>query len=280
MSIADTRYVGMGGTTFYDFHLMHRFLGVNRMVSLERDPNLQRRSEFNCPFDFVKVRKQTAAEFLAADSYRKPTIYWFDYDDSMGPSIIADITSLGTKVKVGGFAFVTVCAEPPRFYGKLSMEARLAEFQKEMGDFSVNLVAANMADAEFPNTIHRILVSAFAYAFAPRKDGQFQLLFQVQYKDSVKMITVGGCFCKESDAAPITRRVKSNLPFLLREFPYKMRRLNLTARERLLFDIAVTKKRLNSRQANFLKTLGFKQDDFDTYRDLIRFLPRYSESII
>ena len=35
--ISSSRYVGMGGTTFYDFHLLHRFLGINRMISLERN---------------------------------------------------------------------------------------------------------------------------------------------------------------------------------------------------------------------------------------------------
>ncbi len=39
LTISDCRYVGMGGTRFIDFHLMHRFLSVNRMISLERDPD-------------------------------------------------------------------------------------------------------------------------------------------------------------------------------------------------------------------------------------------------
>ena len=44
---SDYRYVGMGGTMFYDFHLIHRFLGINNMISLERDPKTHPRSEFN-----------------------------------------------------------------------------------------------------------------------------------------------------------------------------------------------------------------------------------------
>jgi hypothetical protein len=280
MTVSDCRYVGMGGTMFYDFHLMHRFLGVNQMISLERDACTHPRSEFNCPFDFISVQNRTVADFLAADSDEGATIYWLDYDDGLGPDIAADIASLGTRVKKGGFAFVTVYGQPPGFLEKQTTEQRLEYFQQQLGDFSVGFTAADMEQAAFPNTVHRVLMAAFKNAFAPRTDGQFQILFQVEYKDSSTMITVGGCFSDTKEAPHILRRVKADLPFLLKNPPYKIRSLNLTERERALFDQAVTKRRRNSSQANLLRFLGFKKKDFDAYRDLIRFLPRYHESII
>lgn len=280
LTISDCRYVGMGGTMFYDFHLMHRFLGVSRMVSLERDPDIHPRCEFNCPFDFIEVENKTAAAFLAQDNDDVPTIYWFDYDDGFGPDIIADIISLGTGVKVGGFAFVTVYANPPGVLEKQTKEQRLEYFQQNMGDFAVGLTVDHMENDEFPNTVYQVLMAAFQNAFAARIDGRFQILFQVQYKDSTPMITAGGCFSGGETAPNILRRVKTDLPFLLRGSPYKIRQLNLTERERVLFDMAVTKSRGNSKQANSLKLLGFKKRDFEAYRDLIRFLPRYHESII
>jgi hypothetical protein len=279
-AISDCRYVGMGGTMFMDFHLMHRFLGVSRMVSLERDPEMHPRSAFNCPFDFISVKKETVAQFLANDKSDATTIYWLDYDDGLGPDITADIISLGTRVKVGGFAFVTAYAEPPGALEKLTKEQRLEYFQQNLGDFSVGLTVDDMENYAFPETVRRILVAAFKNAFSARKDGQFQAIFQVQYKDSAQMITVGGCFCKESHVAGLLHRVRTDLPFLLKNLPYKIKHLNLTERERVLFDMAVTKQDVNSNQSTSLKSLGFKKSDFDAYRDLIRFLPRYHESII
>src|SRR5215831_12311980 len=76
ITISDCRYVGMGGTKFYDFHLMYRFLGLKNTVSLERDPGIHKRAEFNCPYKFVKVEQKTVAEFLAYDLIKTPTIYW------------------------------------------------------------------------------------------------------------------------------------------------------------------------------------------------------------
>ncbi len=270
----------MGGTLFYDFHLMHRFLGINQMISLERDPDMHPRSQFNCPFDFITVENRTVAQFLAADSDDTKTIYWLDYDDGLNTEITADITALGTRMKVGGFAFVTVYANPPGVLEKQTKEQRLDYFQQYLGDFSVGIVADEMETSKFPRTVHHVLMAAFKNAFAARTDGQFQLLFQVQYKDSSPMVTVGGCFCKTDDVAEIRSRVRTDLPFLLKDPPYNILHLNLTERERVVFDMAVTRRRSNSRQANALLSLGFNKQHLDAYRDLIRFLPRYHESII
>ena len=265
---------------FMDFHLMHRFLGVTRMISLERDPDMHPRSEFNCPFDFISVKKETVAQFLAKDNDDATTIFWLDYDDGLGPDITADIISLGTRVKVGGFAFVTAYADPPGALERMTKERRLEYFQQNLGDFSVGLTVDDMENSAFPDTVRRILVAAFKNAFAARADGEFQTIFQVLYKDTARMITVGGCFCKNSHTPALLHRVRTDLPFLLKRLPYKIRHLNLTERERVLFDMAVTKSNANYNQSTSLRALGFKKKDFDAYRDLIRFLPRYHESII
>jgi hypothetical protein len=280
IGISDCRYVGMAGNKFYDFHLLYRYLGVRKMISLERDTAAHARSRFNCPYDFIKVEQTTAAEFLAADTDQSPTIYWLDYDDGLTGDIVADITSLGSKMVLRGFAFITINAEPRGILINQSSEQRLEHFQETLGDFSIELTATDMENSQFSSTVHGILLAAFRNAFAARKDGEFQPLFQVQYRDTSIMTTIGGCFCAPRQSRRIQERMDVNLPFLLKAEPYRIRNLNLTERERVLFDLAVTRHRSNSRSANSLRSLGFGQEDFVAYRDLIRFLPRYYESII
>lgn len=265
---------------FYDFHLLHRFLGINRMISLEREPNMHRRSSFNCPFDFITVRNETVARFLSTDKNETVTIYWLDYDDGLGPDIAADIMSVGTRLKVGGFAFVTIYAQPPGILEKQRTDQRLEYFQEHLSGFSTGLSTADMENAAFPTTVYHVLMAAFRNAFAARKDGVFRPLFQVQYKDSVQMVTVGGRLCTRAAVREFEQRVRTDLPFLSGRHPYKIRSLNLTERERALFDMAVTKNDENSDQARILKGIGFRSGDLNVYRDLIRFLPRYHESII
>jgi hypothetical protein len=238
------------------------------------------RSEFNCPFDFITVKKETVATFLATDKDETVTIYWFDYDDSLGPEITADIRSLGTRLKVGGFAFVTICAQPSGVLEKQRPQERLDYLQEYLGDFSIGLTLDDMENSAYPTTVYKVLMAAFRYAFAARADGTFRPLFQVLYRDTTQMVTVGGCFCSRDAVATVVQRIRADLPFLFRKRPYKIQNLNLTEREKALFDIAVTKEQPDSEQTKSLLALGFKKRDFDAYRDLIRFLPRYHESII
>jgi hypothetical protein len=271
----------MGGTVFYDFYLLHRFLGISDMISLERHPDTYRRSRFNCPYDFIKVKNRTAAEFLASDRSKLRTIYWFDYDDGISPDVTTDILSLGRRLQPNGFAFVTVCAEPPGALIKMNTIERLDYFVEHMGDFAADLQQEDMENSNFPSTIHRILLAAFRRAFSARSDGKFNPLLQVQYNDSVMMSTVGGCFCSDGAISAMRERVAKDLPFLVSEkLPYHIRRINYTERERVLFDMAATKSSVASPQAKKLKSLGFKDSDLKSYNELIRFLPRYYESII
>ena len=94
------------------------------------------------------------------------------------------------------------------------------------------------------------------------------------------MITVGGFFCDPAKAKSVRRRVEIDLPFLLKPTLYNIEKFNLTERERAVFDLAATKVGAENEQSEILTGLGFKPKEIAAYCDLIRFLPRYHESII
>ena len=108
LPMAEYRYVGMGAVRFYDFLLVHRYIGVSSMVSLEHDENIFRRAKFNVPYDFIDVRNQDTGAFIAGDSFETPTILWLDYDGGLSPRIIDNLTAAALKIKQGDFLFTTV----------------------------------------------------------------------------------------------------------------------------------------------------------------------------
>ncbi len=279
-ALASYHYVGMGGISFYDFHLVHRLLGLRKMTSLERNTEIYPRCEFNRPFGFLKVLNQTSGDYLASSTQPDKCICWFDYDDGINPDITADITSLGAKLKPGGFAFVTVCAVPFGVLDRLSTAKRLNYFQEHFGDFAIGLNEEMMADSAFPDTVCRILSTAFQNAFAPRTDGKFLLQFRVSYKDSTPMITVGGYLGRPNEVSSVVKRLKKRMPFLMHTAPYQIRNFNLTERERNLFDVAATNSRKRSKEASALRALGFEDKHIELHQEIIRFIPRYQESII
>jgi hypothetical protein len=282
LPIAEYRYIGMGANRFYDFLLIHKYLGLSRMISLEHDPVMYKRAVFNCPYSFIDVQKKTAADFIATDTFSISSIIWLDYDGGISPLITQDIASLSTKLKVGDFCFVTVFGGPPGVLNRVSDSDRLAWFQDELGDVAADISLADVEKASFPDAVHKVLIAAFLNAFSVRRDGKFVPFLQVEYADSSPMITVGGGLLADGQAVAFKHRTQKALPFLNTEDTklYEIKSLYLTERERVLFDRATTWPNKRSSERNHLKKLGFKDQEMAAYKDLIRYLPRYVETIV
>ena len=282
LPIGDYRYVGMGANRFYDFLLMHRYLGIRKMTSLEHDPKMFRRAEFNVPFGFIDVLPNTVADFLASDKLSHPDVFWFDYDGGIASTILDDIASMAVRAKVGDFCFVTVFGGPTRSLERVNDQERLLAVQEEFGAFAGQLTLGDVERSAFPRAVHKMLAAAFVNAFSPRIEGRFYPLLQVKYSDSAPMVTVGGAFLTEGQGASYTARLKATMPYLAppRNQMYEIVSLNLTERERALFDRAVTASSKRTKERRTLKGLGFSEEELAAYRDMIRYLPRYVETIV
>ncbi|MGO4128853.1 O-methyltransferase [Inquilinus sp. YAF38] len=282
LPISSYRYIGMGANRFYDFLLIHKYLGIQKMISLEHDDEMYKRALFNVPYGFIDVKNSDAASFIATDALSDPCLLWLDYDGGIGSRTVSDISSLSTKLKVGDFCFVTVFGGPPRVLDRENDETRLVWLQDNLGDVAGEVTMADVERSAFPDAVHKVLIAAFRNAFSVRRDGGFVPFLQVEYSDSLPMVTVGGGFLADGQASSFKTRVSRALPFLSTEATklYEIRSMHLTERERVLFDKAATKKNKVSSEKNQLKALGFKEHEISTYRDLIRYLPRYVETIV
>lgn len=282
LPIREYRYIGMGANRFYDFLLLHKYLGLKDMISLEHDKAMFKRAEFNVPYKFIDVRNETVAEFLLEDKTTKPEIFWLDYDGGIGPDIVADITSMSTRLKVGDFCFITVSGGAPRLMDSMNDADRLTTIRETLHDVSGAVRLEDVERSAFPVAVHKILIAAFKNAFAARLDGKFIPLLQVEYSDSVPMVTVGGAFLAEGTAVAYRKKIKHSLPFLATEAAelYEIRSLHLTERERSLFDRAATANKVRTTERNTLKALGFKDAELKAYNELIRYLPRYVETMV
>jgi hypothetical protein len=281
LNVSNCRYVGMGGFKFYDFMLMHRYVGLREMISLEHDIDLISRCEFNRPYDFIRVRNLRCGDFLKSDSFSGNSIYWLDYDDSINDAIMEDIQILGTRLRNGSFMFLTVAADTPSDLRSLREHRRLELLKDQFGVFASELTEDDVDDVRFPMAVYKIIIAAVKNAFAARANGAFHPHFRVLYRDTVNMLTVGGYLCASGIGRTVRARLKRNLPFLLgdQDRPYRIRTFNLSERERHLIEFASTKRR-GSKEANLLRRLGLRTAEIDAYRDLVRFMPRYFETML
>ena len=281
-SIPDYRYVGMGANRFYDFILIHKYLGINKMISLEYDQKMLPRAKFNCPYKFIKILNTTAHNFISSDGFAGNSIYWMDYDGSIGPEITRDIASLAPSVKSGDFVFFTVCGAPPGNIKGEGSSNRLFELKDIFGDLANLLTEKDMENSKFARAVHKILDAAFKSAFVVRREGVFRPFFQVEYADGLDMITYGGIFATKAECQKFLKLLKVKVPFLstksLRN--YRIKKFNLTEKERNLFDLAATAKCSSAEEIGELEKLGFKRKELRSYKELLRYHPRYVETFV
>ena len=280
--VSDYRYVGMGANRFYDFVLIHKYLGTTKMISLEHDPKMIRRAEFNKPYKFIEIVPTASNDFILGNEYTKNSIYWMDYDGRVRQSIVQDIAALGPKLVLGDFVFVTICAEPPRFLQSKSGADRLTEIKDRFGDFANALTLEDMENATFIDAVHKILHAAFKFTFATRKEGQFRTFFQIEYADGVKMLTYGGVFATKDMLSEYVKVLRTKIPFLRHRglSRYKISKFDLTDKEKRLFDLAATSSTEDKIEIREMRRLGFRAAELKRYKELLRYHPRYVETFV
>lgn len=197
LEISSYRYVGMGANRFYDYLLLHRYLGIQNMVSLENDPNMVERARFNAPYGFIEVREQSTTDFIRFDEFDGRSIYWFDYDGAIGTEVVGDIYSLERAVSPGDFIFVTVSGEPPRMLRNKNSTARADWYTDTFGEVANQIQPEDCEDNTFKQSVHNILRTTFRHAFTNTRD-VFSMPLQIFYRDGTQMVTVGGCYLSGS----------------------------------------------------------------------------------
>src|SRR4051794_25570909 len=77
--LADYQYVGFGAVEFFDFDLVHRRLGVHKLISIESEANLIPRCRFNRPFKGIEVLSGMSLTILPTLDWSGLSIVWLDY---------------------------------------------------------------------------------------------------------------------------------------------------------------------------------------------------------
>ena len=281
LSTPKYRYVGMGGNRFYDFLLMHKYLGTSNMISLEHDKNMYDQACFNQPYKFIEVKNINTQEFIDNDDYDGNSIYWFDYDGALSDEITADINSMGTKLNLGDFFFITIFAGVPNYLDKMSSSERLSWFKDKFGNLASEVTREDVTNVNYFKANYKIVMAAIKNAFAYSDEANFISYLKIKYQDTKPMITIGGVLTTSNVQEKLLNNFREKMPFLNASSGklFDLKVPNVTEKERLLFDLATTNKRTNSKEMNHLLKLGFKPKDMSNYSSMLRYLPRYVETI-
>lgn len=205
--IRDCTYVSFGGPFLEDFRLMHSHFGMERLISLEIDPEVLARQQFNQPMSCVSLLQQSSGDFIATYRVEGQSIIWLDYASPKDLRVqIQEVQALLPKLGVGDVVKITVNANPDslvrsgggRTVDDLAPE-RFAELSRRIGDLLPS--GANetmMTSDELPQLLFRTL--SLQTQRAMKGTGHlFIPLTAFHYTDSHTMLTAAGIVLRDDE---------------------------------------------------------------------------------
>jgi hypothetical protein len=274
------RYVGFGSVYFSDFILLHKVTGISRMISIEQEEAESERFVFNKPFRCVRMLFGAASDVLPLLSWKQPTILWLDYDGRLDAEKLDDIAFFCANAPSDSMLVVTVNAHPtlPNCVPLTAERVR--------GDIHGSRAPAGLTDASLrdwgtADTYATILFNEIDKAigtrngFGTERDIAFKDLFNFQYKDSVRMLTVGGLLHRTVDSEKVKRCRFNDLYFVRdRSDPFVIPVPRLTYREVRFLDALLPSKI----SAKTIAKRRLPADDVAEYARIYRYFPTFADA--
>ena len=225
-SLEDHAYVSMAAFAMEDQRLVHRLLGIERLVAFDMDKDVVGRQLFNRPTSGTKCVSSTAtsmvkdielsvqaAGILDAEGY----IVWLDYTDpkQIGTQV-ADFHKLLTQLGTNDIVRVTVNANYDWWAGKsypsnpVPIDVRQARaFNKLTKELKTYLPTTIKADDLGEEGIAVALAQTFGRAAGAAIKGRriFEPLSIVRYADGQQMLTITGTVVELAERAALRAKL-------------------------------------------------------------------------
>jgi hypothetical protein len=294
-SLQEYGYVTLGGAFLEDCRAVYMELGIDRLLSTERDADEFNRQAFNKPLPFIQccdvAMSTLIADFednLALIGSPENIICWLDYQDRDRASQLSDVGKMITKL--GAFDVLRVTmnaalgkvaeaerAEPIQGVGRLSQEDALLERSRiELGSFFPEGASRkDFVSEHFPGVLSRAIYSAV------RSGLQAGLvaapITNLVYRDGQQMLTVTVAIWPVGREAELIERAElPSWPFYSQS-PTEIHRIEvptLSTRERTEIDRVLEVSSLAGIGADVLKV--FEPGDLEQYSRFRRYYPAYA----
>jgi len=281
------RYIGFGSTYFSDFILLHKKLGITKMISMEKESENSTRFDFNKPYSCIKMLFGLSGEILPVLDWKDKTILWLDYDGQLDASILSDIGIFCSKAVSGSLLMVTVNAHPDKIGNQIQDVAseRLRLLQDAVGHAKVpeDLHGRDLRKWGKAAACRRIIINEILEILNSRNGGMkkaerlvFKQLFNFNYQDNAMMMTIGGVLFKNQDIDLYKKCYFKDLSFIrTKEEPYLIEVPCLTHREIRCLDGQLPRQKHKQ-----LRLPAVKYEDIKKYEKIYRYFPTFTEAEI
>jgi len=300
--LTDAAYISMGAYPLEDHKLIHRMLGLRKLIAFDYDHEIVKRQTFNRPIDTCKCVCRTSGELVAnldavleeaghADASN--LIVWLDYTSpaEIGEQIREFVTLLD-KLKPGDVVRITVNANASSLYapkpqkGVPTMQAeevrkaRFAKLSERIGDYlAADAEAEMMTDELLPAVLSRAFGAAALEALPTSGINTFAPLSIVRYADGQQMLSLTGIVVpRDQEGAMRTKLDLASWRFASKDWSdvHRLTVPDLTLRERLFLERAIG----STSMADVKEHLGFDfgvlevgEEFLHDYQHYYRFYP-------
>lgn len=294
-------YISMGAYPLEDHKLVHRLLGITRLIAFDVSQDIVDRQKFNRPTDSCHCFCRKSGELIdkiddvlteAEAGDCSGIVVWLDYTSpSQIGEQIREFQTLIDRLSENDLVRITVNAHPPalgefkddngkRLDKHATREKRFDRLNSRIGEFLQTAVGPeHMTEELLPLALSGAFGKAASMALPPTGTTTFMPLSIVRYADGHQMLSITGMITKRPEKEAIWNRLEmSDWPFASKDWS-KIHRLyvpDLTLRERMVLDRSVAIGNHESLQ----KELGFSFDQdvdlksfLDNYKDFYRFYP-------
>lgn len=230
------QYIGFGSTYFSDFNLIHRTLGINNLISIEKDINNQERFEFNKPFSCIDIKFGLSNEVLPTLNWSKFSIVWVDYDSKISNDLLEDINTLVYNLKPGSVFLITVDVKPDfnkeeTLKPEVIQSLRVTEIKKRVNPLKLpaEIEKINLDYVENPKMIYRIINDQINEMLVKRNGGyeknkrlSYKQLFHFIYDDGTLMLTLGGIIFSPNQQELINTMNFDDLDFVQKKMSHSI----------------------------------------------------------
>jgi len=191
------QYVGLGSRYFSDFSLIHKNLGIKRMISIEKDIDNKDWFEFNRPYKCITPIYDHTNNALPKLKWDSPTILWLDYDGHLSKTVFTDIMYFCSNAVGGSLLLITVNATAQQARSEEKVRALINEVGEDRVPRGTH--GKDLSKKEKPKVLRKIIDNEIQEKLSIRNGVlpfdqkiNYQQLFNFVYEDGAQMLTVGG----------------------------------------------------------------------------------------
>lgn len=221
------QYVGFGSVYFADFSLMHKTLGIEKMISIEGNEGDAERVRYNMPFGMIDLEIGRSTLVLPKIDWQPRSILWLDYDYQIQKSVFDDIALFCQYCCSGSLLLVTLDAEEKRLAEPLGIEVnedypedRLSQLKALTRNTYIpaDLNIRELRGSGLGKVYTRMMRSCIDKEIKDRNQDDLEnrkivvrQVVNIHYSDGARMMTSGWIFLSHEDAKTWDKEKPDNL---------------------------------------------------------------------